>query len=73
MAEVVVSCMNTTMCSTSRIVPVRENAGTASALRMDSGSAVSAAAAPADEAMVCRKRRRLFDVIEYHLLRVGKE
>src|SRR5690349_398812 len=55
--------MNTTMCSTSRIEPVRELAGTASALRIDSGSIVTAAAAPADVAAVFRKRRRLLDVM----------
>jgi hypothetical protein len=60
--------MNTTMCSTSRIVPVREAAGTASAFLIDSGNAVIAAAAPADDATVLIKRRRLFEVIGYHLL-----
>src|ERR1700744_1448022 len=61
--------MNTTMCSTSSIVPVRELAGIANALRIDSGNAANAAAAPADDATVCRNRRRLFEVIGYHLLR----
>jgi hypothetical protein len=57
--------MNTTICSISLIVPVRDAAGTASALRIESGSAVIAAAAPADEATVCRKRRRLFEVMVF--------
>src|SRR5476651_2260250 len=55
--------MNTTMCSTSLIDPVRRDAGMASALRIDSGNTVSAAAAPAEVATVCKKRRRLFNVI----------
>jgi hypothetical protein len=55
--------MNTTICSTSSIVPVRDAAGTASALRIESGNAVIATAAPADDATVCRKRRRLFEVM----------
>src|SRR5215469_8781170 len=63
--------MNTTMCSTSRIEPVRENAGMASALRIDSGNTVSAAAAAPEEATVCRKRRRLVDVIMFHLSACG--
>jgi len=37
------------MCSTSLIDPVRRDAGMASALRIDSGNTVSAAAAPAEE------------------------
>ncbi|CAM2183206.1 hypothetical protein BLAT2472_60378 [Burkholderia latens] len=59
--------MNTTMCSTSRIVPVPRAAGIASARRIDSGNALSATAAPADCATVCRKRRRLDDVMLFHL------
>ncbi|KVH76787.1 hypothetical protein WJ42_01805 [Burkholderia cepacia] len=59
--------MNTTMCSTSRIVPVPCAAGIASARRIDSEKALSATAAPADCATVCRKRRRLDDVVLFHL------
>src|SRR5580692_5869079 len=50
--------MNTTMCSTSRIVPVLLLAGIARARRIESGIIASAAAAPADDALVLRKRRR---------------
>jgi hypothetical protein len=50
------------------IDPVRRDAGIASALRIDSGNTVSAAAAPAEVATVCKKRRRLFNVILIHLV-----
>src|SRR5271155_5259014 len=51
------------MCSTSWMLPVALLAGSASALRMPSGSMPNAVAEPAAEAAARRKSRRFFDVI----------
>src|SRR3954469_23254985 len=50
------------MCSMSWIVPVRLFAGSASALRIDAGRTLAAAAAPSEDAAKRRKSRRLFDM-----------
>jgi hypothetical protein len=51
--------MKITMCSTSRIVPVRRAAGMASARRSGAGSMARALAVPARVALLRRKSRRV--------------